>query len=166
MSSERSSAKRIKDVLVLEDGYIARRQREVTSADAAVPLVKGKIGLALSGGGIRSATTGLGLLQELAALRLLPVVDYLSTVSGGGYIGGCLSSLLSLSTDTTNGVDDYGLDAPGLASFNTGATGRMPLSDTKQVAHLRTHGNFLSIRLPGQGVFPLYFDRKFDITRA
>src|SRR5437868_5308628 len=47
------------------------------------------IGLALSGGGIRSATTNLGLLQALARMRLLPYVDYLCTVSGGGYVGAC-----------------------------------------------------------------------------
>lgn len=46
------------------------------------------VGLALSGGGIRSATFNLGLLQGLHALKLLPLFDYLSTVSGGGYIGG------------------------------------------------------------------------------
>jgi hypothetical protein len=45
------------------------------------------VGLAFSGGGIRSATFNLGILQALADLRLLPRVDYLSTVSGGGYIG-------------------------------------------------------------------------------
>ncbi len=45
------------------------------------------IGLAFSGGGIRSATFNLGVLQGLAKHNLLPVFDYLSTVSGGGYIG-------------------------------------------------------------------------------
>ncbi|QAT85771.1 hypothetical protein EJ065_4214 [Corallococcus coralloides] len=44
-------------------------------------------GLALSGGGIRSATFNLGLLQTLAKLKLLGVFDYLATVSGGGYVG-------------------------------------------------------------------------------
>lgn len=66
-------------------------------------------GLALSGGGIRSATFCLGVLQALARARhpnamkqtpkddfrshLLPYFDYLSTVSGGGYIGAFFSSL-------------------------------------------------------------------------
>ena len=48
------------------------------------------VGLAFSGGGIRSATFNLGILQALAQLRLLRYFDYLSTVSGGGYIGGWL----------------------------------------------------------------------------
>lgn len=47
------------------------------------------VGLAFSGGGIRSATFNLGILQGLASLGLPKYVDYLSTVSGGGYIGGC-----------------------------------------------------------------------------
>ncbi len=45
------------------------------------------IGLAFSGGGIRSATFNLGILQGLARRGLLKHIDYLSTVSGGGYIG-------------------------------------------------------------------------------
>jgi hypothetical protein len=45
-------------------------------------------GIALSGGGIRSATFNLGLLQGLHRRGVLEYVDYLSTVSGGGYTGG------------------------------------------------------------------------------
>lgn len=52
------------------------------------------VGLALSGGGIRSASYCLGVLQALAYRRALPQVDYLSSVSGGGYIGASLSYLL------------------------------------------------------------------------
>lgn len=55
----------------------------------------GSIGLALSGGGIRSATFNLGVIQSLARHNVLKYIDYLSTVSGGGYIGSCLTSLLS-----------------------------------------------------------------------
>ncbi|WP_375575935.1 hypothetical protein [Paracidovorax oryzae] len=50
-------------------------------------------GLALSGGGIRSATFCLGLLRSLAASGLLLRFDVLSTVSGGGYIGGMVGRL-------------------------------------------------------------------------
>lgn len=42
--------------------------------------------LCLSGGGIRSATFNLGVLQGLARIGLLGKFDYLSSVSGGGYI--------------------------------------------------------------------------------
>ena len=43
-------------------------------------------GICFSGGGIRSATLNLGILQGLAELDLLSKFDYLSSVSGGGYI--------------------------------------------------------------------------------
>src|SRR5215813_1141234 len=45
------------------------------------------VGIALSGGGIRSSTLCLGVLQALNAAGVLKNVNYLSTVSGGGYIG-------------------------------------------------------------------------------
>src|SRR4051812_43101043 len=48
--------------------------------------------LAFSGGGIRSATFNLGILQGLSKHGLLDRFDYLSTVSGGGYIGSWLAS--------------------------------------------------------------------------
>ncbi len=50
--------------------------------------------LCLSGGGIRSAAFSLGVLQALARSKLLTSFHYLSTVSGGGYVGGWLSALL------------------------------------------------------------------------
>ena len=50
------------------------------------------VGLAISGGGIRSATFALGVLESLKRARLLARFDYLSTVSGGGYIGAWLSA--------------------------------------------------------------------------
>ena len=51
-------------------------------------------GVSFSGGGIRSATFNLGVVQGLAEKGLLRHVDYLSTVSGGGYIGGWLHGLI------------------------------------------------------------------------
>ena len=48
--------------------------------------------LCISGGGIRSATFALGALQELAGRRVLEQFDYLSTVSGGGYVGSWLTA--------------------------------------------------------------------------
>jgi hypothetical protein len=51
-------------------------------------------GVAFSGGGIRSATFNLGILQALGEMDMLRWVDYLSTVSGGGYIGSWLAAWL------------------------------------------------------------------------
>jgi hypothetical protein len=55
--------------------------------------------LCLSGGGIRSASFCLGMLQALAQRKLLSGFDYLSTVSGGGYIGSWLSAWRSRDKD-------------------------------------------------------------------
>ncbi|MGB6308149.1 MAG: patatin-like phospholipase family protein [Steroidobacteraceae bacterium] len=60
-----------------------------------IPAVSNIVGLALSGGGIRSATFNLGFLQGLAVSEKLEEIDYLSTVSGGGFIGAWWSAWLS-----------------------------------------------------------------------
>ena len=58
-----------------------------TKGDAYERAARSKLmGLCFSGGGIRSATFNLGVLQGLAELGLLRCFDYLSSVSGGGYI--------------------------------------------------------------------------------
>jgi hypothetical protein len=58
----------------------------------AAPVQAGLVGLALSGGSARSATFNLGILQGLAELDLLKAFDYLSGVSGGGYIAAWLAA--------------------------------------------------------------------------
>jgi hypothetical protein len=120
------------------------------------------VGLALSGGGIRSATTNLGILQALSSMNILPMVDVMCTVSGGGYIGTCLSTLLSLNEKrlpkTPNAMPARGESDPhqfrpgDRPAFDTTAE-RFPFRigqttpelrrATDVVAHLRTHGNFL-----------------------
>jgi patatin-like phospholipase len=65
---------------------LGRRQGQ-PGAPLRRPLSMNLVGLAFSGGGIRSATFNLGVLQALAKLNVLRHCDYLSTVSGGGYIG-------------------------------------------------------------------------------
>lgn len=96
--------------------------------------------LCLSGGGIRSAAFSLGVLQGLARNGLLARFDYLSTVSGGGYIGGWLSMLLherkgdakAVQADLANRVappelrklrnyTNYLTPSPGIASRDTWA---------------------------------------------
>jgi hypothetical protein len=66
-----------------------RTQRGSTALDCG-----NAVGLALSGGGIRSATFCLGVTQVLAARGLLKDIDFLSTVSGGGYVGSFLTARL------------------------------------------------------------------------
>jgi hypothetical protein len=77
------------DVESAEASWIGSRRAAAGGIAADAPIV----GLALSGGGIRSAAFNMGVLQTLARTGLLTRIDYLSTVSGGGYIGSCLSWL-------------------------------------------------------------------------
>jgi hypothetical protein len=53
------------------------------------------VGVAISGGGIRSATFALGVFHVLAREKLVRCIDVLSTVSGGGYFGGFLGRLFT-----------------------------------------------------------------------
>lgn len=84
---------------VVRDEHAAIHARRAAVGAAAAGDAGGApadlVGLALSGGGICSATFSLGVVQALAEAGLLPLVDYLSTVSGGGFLGGALSALLS-----------------------------------------------------------------------
>src|SRR5438132_10825582 len=83
---------RLEQVVREEAEYIQRHRHPRRDLHE---LQRAFVGIAMSGGGIRSATTNLGILQALSRMGILPMVDYMSTVSGGGYIGSCLSSLLS-----------------------------------------------------------------------
>ena len=67
----------------------AEKPKDESGYRAAV-FQNGQAALCLSGGGIRSAAFALGVLQSLSAKRLLTQFHYLSTVSGGGYIGSWL----------------------------------------------------------------------------
>ena len=63
-------------------------------------------GLALSGGGIRSASFGLGVIQAFLEHGIMQKIDYLSTVSGGGYIGSSLSWYRHLHSDPKDFFDE------------------------------------------------------------
>lgn len=101
------------------------------------------MGLAISGGGIRSATFALGVLQALARSDVLKKMDYLSTVSGGGYIGSCVSWWLHKDRQTGLGPTDF--------PFGSGKTPDTA-TDTpaqKRLRHLSQHGKYLT---PGNGI--------------
>ena len=68
------------------------------------------VGLAFSGGGIRSATFCLGVAQVLADRGLLKDVDFLSTVSGGGYTGSFLTVRLGTGTPLAGVAGPFGPD--------------------------------------------------------
>ncbi len=96
--------------------------------------------LCLSGGGIRSASFGLGVLQALARARLLDKFDYLSTVSGGGYIGGWLSAWIHHHPHGREGV---------FAELRT-TPERTLKPESDPIRHLRAFSNYLT---PQFGLF-------------
>jgi hypothetical protein len=89
-------------------------------------------GLAFSGGGIRSATFHLGLLQALHDMKTLPKIDYLSTVSGGSYIAGWMLAHLGRELD-----DAYG------NLVQTPDEGKLLDPHNDFVTHLRHHAGFI-----------------------
>jgi hypothetical protein len=103
--------------------------------------------LCFSGGGIRSATFVLGLLQGLAQNRLeLDRFQYVSTVSGGGYIGSWLSSWIH-----RQGMKRVQADLSRSTKEKTGATSTAPISlldpEPEPIQHLRRYSNYMSPRL-------------------
>ncbi|MDB5859347.1 MAG: hypothetical protein JWQ76_3036, partial [Ramlibacter sp.] len=83
------------DILREEHDGLAQRRRLAYGDAAEWPACWTRTGMALSGGGIRSATFCLGLLRGLAQNGVLKRFDYLSTVSGGGFAGAMLGRLVS-----------------------------------------------------------------------
>lgn len=82
-------------------------------------------GLANSGGGIRSASFGLGCLQGLQVAAGIDGIDYLSTVSGGGYVGCALTCASQKMTCGFPFVDEK------------------TFADTASVRHIRDFSNYL-----------------------
>lgn len=106
--------------------------------------------LCFSGGGIRSASVCLGVLQSLSRfsircpdkLGLLHTTSFLSTVSGGGYIGSWLMAWAKRHPQGYRGaIDEL---AP---SATTGRTGVDP--EPRTIRHLREFTSYLAPRLGG-----------------
>ncbi len=135
-----SSVRRFRDVR-LEHLYATLHAKPDDEARSA---------LCISGGGIRSATFALGVIQGLAGTGVLKKFDYLSTVSGGGYIGSWLSSWSRRHEDGIAGVESE------LARADTGRLAEAP-ADTRPnskinpepqpLQHLRDYSNYLSPKL-------------------
>jgi len=109
---------------VVEDELKYIRKRRGLDDDAPV---ENLTGLALSGGGIRSASFALGVLQAMAYKGWLKNVDVLSTVSGGGYIGSSISWLLSRKLDeSSTGIKRFGVKNENFPYGTYPMSGRIP----------------------------------------
>ncbi len=105
-------------------------------------------GLALSGGGIRSATFNLGVLQSLNREGLLENFDYLSTVSGGGYVGGWWSAWLARSAPGAGALfpDDEGVETWRHHVRDRNAREVVPPPEPDPIHHVRLFSNYLTPR--------------------
>lgn len=131
----------LQHVLAAEERSLANETG--TQADAlgeSARATKAKVGLALSGGGIRSATFSLGVLQALAADKKLASFDYLSTVSGGGYIGSWLTAWIHRAG--LKAVQDR------LGKFGSAERNGAPSScEPPELTWLRRYSNYLAPRV-------------------
>jgi hypothetical protein len=111
------------------------------------------MGLALSGGGIRSATFNLGVIQGLAEQKVFDKFDYLSTVSGGGYIGSWLSAWIYHKDQLKKDQESQPNKTQDFIKSNTSI--QDDLSDSidansemaKPVKFLRNYSNYLTPRV-------------------
>ncbi|RSL18007.1 patatin-like phospholipase [Edaphobacter aggregans] len=94
------------------------------------------IGVAFSGGGIRSATFNLGVLQAFASFGLLHRIGYISSVSGGSYINSWLASWIR--------KDGIGHVAKALADENKQGNAADRYRDQLPVTHLRRYSSYLT----------------------
>lgn len=93
-------------------------------------------GISLSGGGLRSAAFCLGALAPLARKKLIADVDYLSTVSGGGYAGAFLTENLNREELYPKGTDKKEDPAKVLYEKDGG-------QEHKFIRYLRNHSDYL-----------------------
>lgn len=88
-------AKEIEDINARRE-TLGRSEISTAGDQELAPTTKYElVGLALSGGGVRCAAFCMGALQGLDSAGLINRLDYLSTVSGGGYIGSAMTLAMS-----------------------------------------------------------------------
>lgn len=114
----------------------AANLRELYGKVGRLPDAQGLSALCFSGGGIRSATFNLGVLQGLARLGILGRFDYLSSVSGGGYIASWLRAWMH--REGTQPVIESLVQSPAERQENPLAPEPEPLDN------LREYSNYLT----------------------
>lgn len=120
--------------LVPAPGADAERSRSHWWAASALPpgRAPGRLGIAVSGGGIRSATVSLGVLQQLQLAGRLTDADYLVSVSGGGYTATAYQMAL---------MDEHGRP---VTSTSAPLVEDVFAPGSAEEDHLRRHGQYLA----------------------
>ncbi|MEO5643877.1 MAG: hypothetical protein ABIQ40_03855, partial [Bacteroidia bacterium] len=116
-------------------------QKVIDEEKAYLKLDDAISGLAISGGGIRSASFGLGVMQALVAEDKLKKMDYMSTVSGGGYLGSALTWALK------QGGENAGTSPDNFPLGTKGASARPVNVDSEKpnalLDFIRQHSSYL-----------------------
>lgn len=112
-----------RDVILREKEQLRLRRQKLKLEQGSAEQ-ENWFGIALSGGGIRSATINLGFLKTLNRFGILKKADYLSSVSGGGYTHSYIQA----------------------TAKKTGDLGQ--LFSEEHILGMRQHGEYLT---PGQG---------------
>jgi hypothetical protein len=103
-------------------------------------------GLAVSGGGIRSASFGLGVMQALVANNQLGKIDYMSTVSGGGYLGSALTWALHQDKNAGTSPENFPLGKRVSKMDKNDPTEMTSLiqKENKLLDYIRQHSSYLT----------------------
>ncbi|AYD00045.1 hypothetical protein [Neorhizobium sp. NCHU2750] len=137
---------RFSEVRKQEYRAILARRRRLKSAGLETSGKDGRpedlLGIALSGGGNRSAVFCLGALQALDAFGLIRRADYLSTVSGGGYIGAGMVAAMTRGDVKSHGFPYAAGNGPKTGS-GEGSDHGNDMSDSEAVSHIRDHSRYL-----------------------
>jgi hypothetical protein len=117
----------VKEIIQREKEQLRLRRKKL-GQESGSPGQENWFGIAMSGGGIRSATINLGFLKTLSKFGILQKADYLSTVSGGGYTHSYVQTTVKETGDFTQ------------------------LFTPEHIAAMRQHGEYLT---PGQGIWKI-----------
>lgn len=120
---------------------------ETKFGESAIRQAPDRFGVCVSGGGIRSACVGMGILQRLAKAGILRETHYISAISGGGYLLGWLTAWTKraaslcdveaqLGRDTSNGKEPIVSTFPAFDRF----------IEPMPIHHLRKYSSYLTPR--------------------
>lgn len=124
-----SDTYKLRQVLEAEQEILTKRRKSNFGEEFAERLDENRFGIALSGGGIRSAVINLGVLKTLQRFNILKQADYLSSVSGGGYTNSYIQGILH----SDGSYDD--------------------LFQDEHIKYLRGRGRYL---FPGEGLMKIW----------
>ncbi len=135
-------------IIADEKEFLGDRPDIVNKNGSSPERTSGYNGLAISGGGIRSASFGLGVMQALVNNEnQLEKIDFMSTVSGGGYLGSALTWALHQYPDAGTNRSNFPLGKKSVQGAKDQViedTTRPRLKGNELLNFIRLHGSYLT----------------------